>query len=149
MKQCIIAILFLLLMNIHSAEAYVLYLREYARSEYENGKTSRENDGEFMFRLEVDEFKGTAQMTEYTTLRTNKVTEWAAQYTIQYVDMGKTHTSRLALPEKQNQKILCLLGTSTAMATEMFLVGDSFFEYCKGSSGRFYLSSGTAYKSGE
>jgi hypothetical protein len=48
---------------------------------------------------------------------------------------------------RRGQKIITLVGKPGTLATEIILLGENFFEYCKASSGRLYLSTGTVKRS--
>lgn len=124
------------------AQAEVFIATETARGEWENGKFAS-GKPEFRFRLEVDEEQATAKLTEIIRLKNETVINQSVAYVIITTDFGNDLSSLLISENRRNQKVLTLLGKPGALATEMILLGENFFEYCKASSGRLYVSSGT------
>ncbi|MFH0771332.1 MAG: hypothetical protein V1933_01790 [Candidatus Omnitrophota bacterium] len=144
--KTIIFVVFFALLNTY-AYSYTIIATETARGEYENSKFIKHNNGEFKYRIEIDEEKGIAQITEYTRLKDNSIVDWKASYVISYVDDGNSLSgSILADKNKANQKMICLVGNPGTLATEIILIGETFFEYAKASSGRLYMASGTIQK---
>lgn len=60
-----------------------------------------------------------------------------------------TLSSLLVSENRRNQTIITLVGKPGNLATEVILLSDTFFEYCKASAGRLYLATGTARKAVE
>lgn len=127
------------------AQADVFIATETARGEWENGKFAS-GKPEFRYRIEVDEEQATAKLTEVIRLKNEAVINQSVAYVIITTDSGNDLSSLLISENRRNQKVFTLLGKPGALATEMILLGENFFEYCKASSGRLYVSSGTVKK---
>ncbi len=135
-----LALLSLALLGItNTARSEVILATETERGEYERGMFTR-GKPEFRYRFEVDEKAGKAKLTEVIRLKNNEVIELAVDYVITAVEDGTALSSLLTSPSRSNQKILTLVGKPGSLATEVILLGEDFFEYCKASSGRLYLS---------
>jgi hypothetical protein len=134
-------IVFLLLGLNSIAFAYTIIATETHRGEYEGGKFTK-GPGEFKYRFEVDEKAGKVRLTETTRLKNNNVIETHVEYVITTIEDGSSLSSILTSEERRNQRIMTLVGKPGSLATEMILLGEDFFEYCKASSGRFYFATG-------
>lgn len=131
-----------LLLFPHMVKGEVVIATETARGEWENGVLTPSKP-EFRFRFEVDEEHATAKLTELTRLKNDSVIDQPVEYLIAGVDEGNNLSSFLTTEVRRNQRVLTLLGKPGALATEIILLGENFFEYCKAASGRLYLSTGT------
>jgi hypothetical protein len=120
----------------------VLMLTETSRAEYEAG-TYAPGKPEFRYRLEVDEKASRARVTEIVRLRNGELIASKTEFSIVAVETGKELDAYLTSEPRRGQKVLTLVGKPGTLATEMFLVGETFFEYVKGSSSRLYLATGT------
>lgn len=148
MKRLVLIVSVLLLGYPNNSYASTVIATETSRSEYENGKLTYSGKGELKYRFEIDEQGGKAKVTEYTRLKDNSIIEWSAEYTISYIDDGSSLSGyTLADKKKANQKVICLIGNPGILATELIIIGENYFEYCKASSGRFYLATGVVQKS--
>lgn len=131
------------ILNVATAEVFIA--TETARGEWENGKFVSAKP-EFRYRLEVDEEQGTAKLTEMTRLKNETVIDQSVVYMMVAVDLGNGVSSFLTSEHRRNQEVLTLIGKAGTLATEMILLGENYFEYCKAVSGRLYVSSGTVKK---
>ena len=139
----ILALLSLTLSGITStARSEVIHAAETGRGEYEMGVFTP-GKPEFRYRFDVDEKTGKAKLTELIRLRNNEIIELALDYVIIAAEDGTNLSSILTSPTRRKQKILTLVGKPGSLATEIILLGEDFFEYCKASSGRLYLATGT------
>ena len=139
----ILALLSLTLFGITStARSEVIHAAETGRGEYERGVFTP-GKPEFRYRFDVDEKTGKAKLTELIRLRNNEIIELALDYVIIAAEDGTNLSSILTSPTRRKQKILTLVGKPGFLATEIILLGEDFFEYCKATSGRFYLATGT------
>lgn len=129
-----------------SGEAYTVLVTETDRGEYEDGKFAR-GSGEFKYRFEVDERAKKAKLTETVRMKGNVVMNTPVDYIITATEDGSSLASFLVSGERRNQKIMTLVGKPGTLATEVILLGEDFFEYCKASAGRFYLATGRVQKS--
>ena len=120
----------------------VVIATETARGEWENGIFTP-GKPEFRFRFEVDEARARADLTEITRLKNDTVINQPVEYVITGVDEGNNLSSFLVTEARRNQRVLTLVGKPGALATEVILLGENFFEYSKAASGRLYLSTGT------
>jgi hypothetical protein len=120
-----------------------------SRHQYYDGKLWASDKGNFEWRIEVDEDSRSATITEYKRLSTNEIVEYDAKFVITYIDKAdKNDADFLFKPKsKSGQKLICMVGNPGALATEMFLIGDNYFEYSKASSARLEVASGTVRKS--
>lgn len=126
-----------------SAQSEVITAVETARGEYEAG-TFTSGEPEFSYRFEVDEKAGRAKLTEVIRLANKAVIDVGVEYVIVASEDGASASGTFLLSEsRRNQRILTLVGMPGSLATEMVLLGDDFFEYCKASSGRLYVATGT------
>ena len=130
------------------AQGEVFIATETARAEYENGTFVR-GKPEFSYRFEIDRKSGRAKLTEVTRLKNNSVVQLAVDYVVTATEDQTTLSSLLVSENRRNQTIITLVGKPGNLATEVILLGDTFFEYCKASSGRLYLATGTARKAVE
>lgn len=144
----IILLLLLFLLHTPLAYSYTLIVTETARGEYGNGKFVKLNNGEFKYRFEINEEKGEAQITEYTRLKDNSLVTYTTSFIISYIDDGTSLSSSTLMTgkNKANQKVICLVGNPGTLATEVIMIGETWFEYTKASSGRFYLATGIIQK---
>lgn len=139
----ILALLSLTLFGVTStARSEVIHAAETGRGEYERGVFTP-GKPEFRYRFDVDEKTGKAKMTELIRLRNNEIIQLAVDYVIIATEDGTDLSSLLTSPTRRKQKILTLVGKPGFLATEIILLGEDFFEYCKATSGRFYLATGT------
>ena len=139
----ILALLSLTLFGITStARSEVIHAAETGRGEYERGVFTP-GKPEFRYRFDVDEKTGKAKLTELIRLKNNEIIQLAVDYVIIAAEDGTDLSSLLTSPTRRKQKILTLVGKPGSLATEMILLGEDFFEYCKASSGRLYLATGT------
>ena len=120
----------------------VVIATETARGEWENGIFTPLKP-EFRFRFEIDEERATAKLTEMTRLKNDTVIDQPVEYIIASVDEGNGLNILLITEARRNQRVLTLIGKPGALATEVILLGENFFEYSKAASGRLYLSTGT------
>ena len=120
----------------------VVVLTETGRAEYENG-VYEAGKPEFRYRLEIDETARKAKVTEIVRLRNGEIIGANVEYSIVAIETGKEVDSYLTSEPRRGQKVWTLVGKPGTLATEMFLVGETFFEYSKGSSARLYLATGT------
>lgn len=138
-----LALLTLTLFGITStARSEVIHAAETGRGEYERGVFTPDKP-EFRYRFDVDEKTGKAKLTELIRLKNNEIIQLAVDYVIIAAEDGTDLSSLLISPTRRKQKILTLVGKPGSLATEIILLGEDFFEYCKASSGRFYLATGT------
>lgn len=145
-KTCLILIALVLLSITNNARSEVIHVTEIERGEYEKGVFTP-GRAEFRYRFEVDEKAGKAKQTEVVRLRNNELIQVAVDYVIVAVeDSAALPSTLLTSPTRKNQKILTLVGKPGSLATEVILLGEDFFEYCKASAGRLYLATGTVRK---
>lgn len=138
-----LALLSLTLFGITStALSEVIHAAETGRGEYERGVFTS-GKPEFRYRFDVDEKTGKAKLTELIRLKNNEIIQLAVDYVIIAAEDGTDLSSLLTSPTRRKQKILTLVGKPGSLATEIILLGEDFFEYCKATSGRFYLATGT------
>jgi len=142
MRSYLIVVGSVILAVAHSAEAEVIIATETGRGEYEKGVFTP-GKPEFRYRFDVDERAGKARLTEAVRLKNDAVIEDTVEYVITAVADGTAISSILVSEARRNQRILTLVGKPGSLAIEVILLGDDFFEYCKASSGRLYLSTGT------
>jgi len=139
--QVLLALVFLLIPSYANSE--VIHVTETGRGEYENGVFTP-GKPEFRYRFDVDEKTGKAKLTELIRLKNNEIIETVVDYVITAVEDSTALSSMLLTnPTRRKQKILTLVGKPGSLATELILLGEDFFEYCKASSGRLYLATGT------
>ena len=120
----------------------VVIATETARGEWENGIFTP-GKPEFRFRLEIDEGKARAKLTEITRLKNGAIINQPVEYIVAVIDEGNGTNSFLIAEDRRNQRVFTVIGKPGAKATEIILLGETFFEYSKASSGRLYLSTGT------
>lgn len=142
--KCFLILIALVLLPItNNARSEVIHVTETGRGEYEKGVFT-EGKAEFRYRFDVDERAGKAKLTEVVRLRNNEIIQTTIDYVIMAVeDTTALSSMLLTSPTRRNQKILTLVGKSGSLATEVILLGEDFFEYCKASAGRLYLATGT------
>jgi hypothetical protein len=126
-----------------AAAQTVVIATETARAEYEDGVFTAGRP-EFRFRFEIDEARHTARLTETVRLRNGAVIDTRTDYTITAVEDGSDLFS--ISKERLGQRALTLVGKPGALATEMIVIGETYFEYSKVSAGRLYLASGTVQR---
>ena len=142
-KSCLILIALVLLPITNNASSEVIHVTETGRGEYEKGVFTA-GKAEFRYSFDVDEKAGKAKLTEVVRLKNNEIIQAAVDYVITGVEDSTALSSMLLTsPPRKNQKILTLVGKPGSLATEMILLGEDFFEYCKASAGRLYLATGT------
>ena len=121
----------------------VIIATENARAEYEGGIFTA-GKPEFRYRFEIDEAGRGARLTEVVRLRNGTVIDDRTEYAITVVDDGANIFS--VSKERLGQRILTLVGKPGTLATEMIVIGETYFEYSKAASGRLYLASGTVQR---
>ena len=126
----------------NTARSEVIHATETGRGEYERGVFTP-GKPQFRYRFDVDEKTGKAKLTELIRLSNNEIIESAIDYVIIAAEDGTHLSSILTSPTRRKQKILTLVGKPGSLATEIILLGEDFFEYCKATSGRLYLATGT------
>lgn len=124
----------------------VVIATETARGEWEKGIFTPFKP-EFRFRFEIDEERATAKLTEMIRLKNDAVIDQPVEYFIGGIDEGNDLSSFLITEARRTQRVLTLIGKPGALATEVILLGENFFEYCKAASGRLYISTGTVKRS--
>ena len=120
----------------------MIHVTETGRGEYEKG-VFVPGKAEFRYRFDIDEKTGKAKLTELIRLKNNEVIQLGVDYVIIAAEDGTNLSSLLTSPTRRKQKILTLVGKPGSLATEMILIGEDFFEYCKAFAGRLYLATGT------
>jgi hypothetical protein len=143
---CLLLFAFALFGSASHGWAEVVIATETARGEYEKGVFSP-GKAEFRYRFEIDEKEGTARLSEVIRLKDDSITELGTDYVITAKEDGKAMSGLLISKDRQNQRILTLVGKPGSLATEVILLGENFFEYCKASSGRLYIASGLVKRS--
>lgn len=141
-QSCLILIALVLLPITNNARSEVVHVTETARGEYEKGVFTP-GRAEFRYRFDVDEKTGKAKLTELNRIKNNEIVQLAVDYVIIAAEDGTHLSSLLSSPTRRKQKILTLVGKPGSLATEVILLGEDFFEYCKASAGRLYLATGT------
>jgi len=142
-KSCLILIALVLLPITNNARSEVIHVTETGRGEYEKGVFTA-GKAEFRYRFDVDEKAGKAKLTEVVRLKNNEIIQAAVDYVITAVEDSTALSSMLLTnPTRRTQKILTLVGKPGSLATEVIMLGEDFFEYCKASAGRLYLATGT------
>jgi len=141
-KTCLILLALILLPITSNARSEVIHVSETGRGEYEKGVFTP-GKPEFRYRFDVDEKTGKARLTELIRLKNNEIIQLGVDYVIIAAEDGTGLSSLLTSPTRRKQKILTLVGKPGSLATELILLGEDFFEYCKASSGRLYLATGT------
>ncbi len=142
-------ILFLMTCLVADSDAFIFRATETSRGEYEQGKYTRQNNGEFEYRFEVDEEIGEVKLTETKRLKDSSLYDEPAIYKIYDVygsGLEKLLTSIITNPKKRNQKIIYFAGSDGYDGVELFALGEDFFEYAKAARGKVYLSSGTVLR---
>lgn len=125
------------------AQSEVMIAVETGRGEYEAGKFTP-GKPEFSYRFEVDEKAGRAKLTEMNRLANKAIIDVGVEYVIVASEDGASVSSSFLVSERRrSQRILTLVGKPGSLATEVILLGEDFFEYCKVSSGRLYLATGS------
>jgi hypothetical protein len=142
-KTYLILLAFVVLPITNNARAEIIHASETGRGEYEKGAFTA-GKAEFRYRFDVDEKAGKAKLTEIVRLRNNEIIQATVDYVITAVDDSTALSSMLlSNPARRSQKILTLVGKPGSLATEVIMLGEDFFEYCKASAGRLYLATGT------
>jgi hypothetical protein len=142
-KTYLILLAFVVLPITNNARAEIIHASETGRGEYEKGAFTA-GKAEFRYRFDVDEKAGKAKLTEIVRLRNNEIIQATVDYVITAVDDSTALSSMLlSNPTRRSQKILTLVGKPGSLATEVIMLGEDFFEYCKASAGRLYLATGT------
>ncbi len=142
MKTTLYLIAFTCIANLASAEQKIFSLTETHRGEYENGVyiTGRP---EFIFRFHFNPEDGKAILTDVTKLKTNEIVAMGSEFVLTASDS----LPMLASPERMKEPLIILVGKSGSAITEVFMIGISYFEYVKVSSGKMYLASGKTQES--
>ncbi len=129
-----------------AAVAQIVIATETAAGEYEGG-TFTAVDPQFRMRFEIDEPAGQATLTETVRLKSGTLIENTVAYQIAATEDGASASNHFLRSEnRRGQKLLTLVGKPGTLATEVIILGDDFFEYCKASAGRLYLSTGTVQR---
>ena len=121
----------------------VIIATETARAEYENGVFTAGRP-EFRFRFEIDHARQTARLTETVRLRNGAVIDTRTEYAITAIEDGADVFS--ISKDRLGQRAVTLVGKPGTLATEMIVIGETYFEYSKASAGRLYLASGTVQR---
>ncbi len=120
-------------------------LTETHRGEYEDG-SFKATKPEFKFRIVVSRERRSALLSEITRLSTGDIIDIGIQYQVAATDSGTSLSRGLFSPSKRQETMHTFIGHPGSLATEIFYVGETFFEYCKIANGRLYLSHGTVQK---
>ena len=141
-KTYLILLAFAVLLITNNACAEVIHASETGRGEYERGAFTA-GKAEFRYRFDVDEKAGKAKLTEIVRLKNNEIIQATVDYVITAIDSTSLSSMLLTDPTRRTQKILTLVGKPGSLATEVIMLGEDFFVYCKASAGRLYLATGT------
>jgi hypothetical protein len=119
----------------------VFIVTETGRGEYEGGAFVADPP-QFRYRFEIDEARQRARLTEVVRLSDETVIAADIEYAITAVDDGATLSAYLTSEGRRKQRVLTLVGKPGTLATELILLGETFFEYSKATSGRLYVATG-------
>ncbi len=144
-RVCIISIILLFLWVNSLSFAYTLIATETHSAKYEGGIFTT-GPGKYTYRFEIDESSGIVYLTKKTDVKNNTSVESKVEYLIVSVADGTSPGSSLTSKKRRNQKTITIFGKPGKVETETIMLGEDFFEYCKATSGRFYLATGTVNK---
>jgi hypothetical protein len=108
---------------------------------YQNGEFKKSED-KFKARYYIDEMDGWVRTLEVSMSDREGRVELLPSYEIVNHLKSKGISGLLVPREKKGQQIITAVRDEDLGATEILIIGENFYEYCRGSNGKFYLESG-------
>jgi hypothetical protein len=123
------------------ADAAVVEVRSISSGVYENGKFNP-SDGSFQGKYSIDEQNGTIKIIEVTENNREGRLEAGGIYDITNVVISEGLSALLVSRDKKGQKIITGIREADLGATDLLILGEDFYEYCRAANGKFYLEYG-------
>ena len=126
-----------------SLNAYALMVTATSISSgvYEDGTFTPSSSG-FSARYFIDENGGVVTLEEVIENNREGRIEQGTSYDITNVIVSEGLSALLVSKNKKGQKIITAVREGTLGASEIIMIGEDFYEYCKASNGKLYLEYG-------
>lgn len=126
-----------------SADAFarMVTARSVSSGTYEDGKFTPGSSG-FKAEYIIDEDKETVSIAKVIENNREGRVEEDEPYEITNVVMSEGPSALLVSRNKKGQKIITAVRETGLGASETIILGDDFYEYCRGENGKFYLEYG-------
>jgi len=123
------------------AHAVVVRAKSVSSGIYENGKFTA-SDGSFDGKYQIDEYGGTVKLIEVFENNREGRLEIGGVYDITNIVVSEGISALLVSRDKKGQKIITAVREADLGATDMLVLGEDFYEYCRAANGKFYLEYG-------
>jgi len=116
-------------------------VRSLASGIYEDGEYSSAND-DFEGQYTIDEDKRTITLDSVVKSTREGKTELGAEYDISNMVQGEGFSALVVSRNKMGQKIYTGVREGDLGASEILVIGETFYEFCRAENGVFYLEYG-------
>ena len=146
MKKVLLITIIVILAAVN-AHALTVLTKSTSSGIYQDGKFTSD-DSSFEARYVIDEAAGTVRLEKILSNdRTGKITEGAV-YDITNTVVGGGFSGLAVNLNKMHQRIITAVNDTDLGATEVIIMGEDFYEYCRAANGRFYLEHGEVARTG-
>ncbi|MEA3488850.1 MAG: hypothetical protein U9R44_00705 [Candidatus Omnitrophota bacterium] len=147
MKRFFFLVLIILVFFVVDAHALVVNAKSVSSGTYEDGEFTP-GGGSFEAKYRIDEAAGTVTLEKMIENNREGRIEKGASYEITNILMSKGPSALLVSRNKKGQKIITAVREADLGASEILMIGDDFYEFCRAANGKLYLEYGEVTKSG-
>ena len=145
MKKLILLLVFILIIGLNMSEAFALVvtIKTVSSGVYEDGQFRESKDG-IEATYEIDETKRTMRLLSVARNDREGKIENEAVYDITNISVSEGLSALMFSSDKKGQKIFTAVREADLGVSEIFIIGENFYEYCRAANAKFYLEYGTA-----
>ena len=142
-KVLLIAVAVTLVFSVgYNAFGLTVIAKSASSGTYEDGKFTPKSDS-FEARYYIDESGKKIVMDKVMENNREGKVEIGAEYEITNIVISEGLSALLVSRDKKNQKIITAVREGDLGASEILIISESFYEYCRAENGKFYLEYGT------
>lgn len=143
MNKTVAGLVFILLTGIivYDASAWMVRTNSISSGIYEDGKFTEADEG-FSAEYVVDEENGDIRLERIIDNNREGRNDEGITYEITNTVVSKGISALLVSKNKKGQKIITASREIDIGVSEVLIIGEDFYEYCRASNGRFYLEYG-------
>ena len=150
MKKLVFVLVFVLIFGPAITDVFgrTVTIKSISSGVYQDGKFTPGSD-EFAARCVIDERAGIIELEEIIQSDREGRIEKGATYEVTNTLKSEGLSGLLVSRDKKGQKIMTGIRDMEVGVTEILIVGEDFYEYCRGANGKFYLESGKVISDNE
>lgn len=139
--SCLIVVLIFVAAFAIDSEALTVTTRAISGGTYEDGKFSHSSDS-FEARYIIDEIEGTVRLDRIIENNREGKMQEGAEYDVTNISVSEGISALLVSRNKKGQKIITAVREADLGVSEILIIGEDFYEYCRAANGKFYLEYG-------